>query len=103
MLTVLYTHSHTDGRVKHAGLQPAPQEQFGLSVLLRDTSTLNFSLLYPLSKADPDVYVYIGLFYTVCLYDLGHCTSCCSMSVNEIRRQRDQEYNAVLVSLPTRL
>ena len=33
-------HSHTDGGVKHAGRQPACQEQSGWGVLLRDTSTL---------------------------------------------------------------
>ena len=33
------THSHTDGRVNHAGRQPAHQEQSGWGVLLRDTPT----------------------------------------------------------------
>ena len=41
-LTSVYTHLHTDGRVNHARRQPAPQEQLGLSVLIRDKTTLGY-------------------------------------------------------------
>ena len=36
----LHTHSRTDAGVNNARRQPARQEQLGLGVLLRDTSTL---------------------------------------------------------------